>query len=165
MTIKNTIHNPKVFGHMSVMNGKLSFPALGTVNKNIELKLLVDDNRLSIDKFNVTSRGGTLTSSGYTQFNEKNVRAGLHETQISLVAKNFLAVNNRGMLARLNGNIQLKGDLENLKYEGSINIPRSRFNIEGLQKTSEINVSKPLLVKNLPDSTMTLKKREVKKRY
>ena len=148
VNVKNTLANPQLSGFVNVRDGQFRIPKYGVNYKDFQLKISADSSRTRIDKLLLKSGGGSLTAGGYADFEKHNLKGGIKNARINIAAHDFLLADRKDLRVRIAGDVHLKGDLENPRYDGSVTIPSSRFYLSAFQSSgvADGEEAKPLLV-------------------
>lgn len=149
LKLENTLNDPAAGGFVEFYDLSLNLPRWGINYPEAQLKLEVGPEKLSISTFQVKGKSGSLSLSGGMEFDSSIVKGNLKQVDIKLAAKNFLAAQSRDYEIVLNGDAELSGKPENLRYRGDISVPRARFYLPALMKNYDaaaVPEKLPLLV-------------------
>jgi autotransporter translocation and assembly factor TamB len=123
--IFNTLDDMKGQGPVRIKNGELAIPDIGTTYSDIRLLVMLNDNEIIIQQFQMNSGKGDLqTVKGSLSLSKQS----LDEFEATLRARNFMAMNTKRMRAVVNGQIDLSGSIDALQFEGDLTIPEARIN-------------------------------------
>ncbi len=134
LELENTLTDPAAGGFVEFHDLSLNLPRWGINYPEAQFKLVVGPENLSISTFQVKGKSGSLSLSGGVEFDSSIVKGNLKQVDIKLAANDFLAAQSRDYEITLNGNAELSGDLDRLRYRGEISIPRARFYLPAFMK-------------------------------
>jgi len=155
LNIRNSISNPVLNGSFDILNGNFENKAFGAYYKHIELKSMIKNNGITINKFNVsTNKKGYLNLNGFV-----NLKSDLsfipNDFQFNVKSGNFQALKSNRVELNFDTDLKAEGTFENPSFKGYMKINRSRINADYFgtyltQKTDDPNP--PLLIMAMEDT-------------
>ena len=151
LKIENTLNSPQIFGNIQIKNGRLIVPDFG-INYEYEYEMSALKNKIVLEKFNLQSEKGKLSTTGNIQF-EDNIRSGIREFALQLKCNDFYAARNKNLQVLLNTDIKLEGTPAKPEFDGKLKILRAMINIDTFNKKNRArNINKPLLIRAISDT-------------
>ncbi len=150
LKITNTLVAPKPFGHLAITNGKFEYPEFGIEYQDIQFRVDVSDDSLSLTRCDIKTGDGSLKGSGRVKFGSGVVGGDIRSTVVNFTASNFVAADDDDIELVIDGTARLGGDMRSLEYGGNLNVVRSSVWLPKF--TDKMNEQKartalPLLVK------------------
>lgn len=132
------LYDIKMKGRVAIKNGEAKFYGVQTPLDDIDMKLVFVDDKLRVDNFEVKAGGGKIKAEGeitFEKFFPKYYDLKLGLDNLKIYASKYYS-------GSLNGNLALKGPVEDKILSGSVKASDGNLNI------MEIIKSAPALVKN-----------------
>ncbi len=121
---------PELTGRVHLFDAGAFLPAAGIQLQGVELRGRFDERRFDIEQLQLNSGDGQLTGTGQLQLSRW--QPGTY--QLRLQGKNFQLLNLAELQLRLDPDLQIDGDREQLRVRGKLLIPE--LLISGKQKSS-----------------------------
>ncbi|WP_432823009.1 translocation/assembly module TamB domain-containing protein [Trichloromonas sp.] len=120
-TLGGTWAQPDLGGPFSLAGASAYLPAAGVQLKDVGFKGRLAADRILLDAFSMKSGSGRLEGSGEVQLADWLPKA----YQFKLGGKNFQLVNLPELQLKVNPDLQLSGDRQQVKLRGSVTIPEA----------------------------------------
>lgn len=153
VTLDNTLSDIRANGSFSILDAGFSIPEIGTSYRNLNLLLLLEEDRIKLETLQMRSGQGRLTGQGYLSFVNDllptDEQSGIDFTDLSLNLRteNFPLISNQALDLLINSNFRINGSIAEPHLAGNIAIARGRVNIDKLLDYSAFeSVERPLLV-------------------
>ncbi len=160
--VSNTFESPCLSGIVKVTKGTFAVPRYGARYHHIKFTIGADSNSVSLNGFSMRGGEGTLKASGVATLDSGGIQNGMNDIKLKIYADNFLAADGPALNVVLKGEAQLSGDLDTLRYGGSVIVQRSRLNVPALANVAEsaVSPSQPMLIMalNRQDASATQEK-------
>ena len=151
-TFSNTLSHPNIQGFFQLTDGVFKSPYWGIDYQDIDMKISANDDKFSLDKFEIKSSDGTMNSSGEIQFEYGENEDKVIYSNMNLVANNFYLLKHRDFEIMISADIKYQMENNKPTIGGYLNINKSSFYLPTvLERTGNvINISdeiKPALIK------------------
>lgn len=162
--IGNTINEPDIEGNLSLDNGAFRIPEYGIDYTGFTLNSSFNNREISLDRLDIKRDKGYLRASGAARFKDDYTADELENFVLDIKTHKFYIVKNPNYDLQVSSDIHLKGDTQNPKFGGHINILRSSVYLPAVTgkngKTAEEGIGPaPMLVeasKQPVDTTGTM---------
>lgn len=123
VVLQNTLKNLQGGGPIRFANGQFDIPELGTKYRDLNAALRLTGREVSIEDFRVRSGGGNLKiihgSIALSQQQIENFKARLRPD-------GFQVMNNQKLQASAQGEIDLSGSVDAIRFKGGLRVPQAR---------------------------------------
>lgn len=166
LKLTNSINEPNFNGTFDLVSGSFENKAFGAIYKNIQMKSSIENNHITINKFNAaTNKKGKLDIKGFVSLKSK-LSPIPDDFQLEIKSTNFQALNSKRAELNFDSDLLVKGTFEDPYFKGNIKIRRSKFNADYFgnylnQKTDDPNP--PLLIKAMQDTVLYIEDNDVDK--
>ena len=150
------IKEPELKGKIEITDGKIKMPQYGINYPHFMAGISMDNNKIKIDTFLITSRDGRMNINGNMSpptFLSKSTNAPSPLANVQIHFANFRPIDHKNYNMAVSGDALLKGNADSLLFSGDINIPQAEINLPSLLqlvgKTSAPQLPEPLLIKEL----------------
>ena len=141
VSFSGVVSKPRVTGQISMSNGYLRLPQVGTELSDINLRIQANQANQATIVGTISSGGGVITANGSLSINDvKNWTA-----KLSLKGDNIKFVDTHEATAYMTPNLQIDANPEAVVIKGTIDIPTADINLKDLPELS-IDESEDVIV-------------------
>ncbi len=137
LQVTETLARPDINGIFSIQNGSFAVPKYGSNFDNIQLQVELNNNKITLNKFTAKNDRGQLQVNGYIGLSNKFDK--WEESNIVIKANNYPLAKSQNLELTINSNILLKGDFDNLVFDGTIDISRAKIYIPAFLTSGKSN--------------------------
>ena len=122
--INNTVNDLRGSGPLSIAHGEMVIPRLGTRYRNVELKIVLNDKEITIDRLRVGS------GNGYLWFQEGSLplsKQTFGDFSVVLNTRLFKIMDTQKLDASVNGTLELSGSPDALIIKSNFMVPEARM--------------------------------------
>ena len=166
LKLSNTLDDPKLSGHVKLSEGKLKFPEYGLDYPELRMNASFVNRDINLEEIYLKGGDGYLKLTG-DAFLPDTLLAFPDSFQFKLKADKFMAAGRRDIFLLTDMDIDLFGNPRITNFNGTISIPKSRWDLDKLQKSkrNKKDINQPLLVQALQqikngDTTVVTKKKK-----
>lgn len=135
--IEGTVQSPKLQGSLTWRDGSIRIPRVNSVFEKIDARILLGDNKLSIEKFNgVSSEGGGFDVSGSVALADMkpSLNLTLKTNSLRISEKNITDIYGEDVKAAFDGELKLAGDWRSPLISGNVSIADGLIALSGKMK-------------------------------
>jgi len=152
LQISGNWNEAKMAGDLFLQNGAVKVPIAGLDYRDILLKMTATDRAVILDTAYIASSDGRMRLKGNLAYAASFDTLLFKEIGLQAFAENFLAVQNRMMTLRVDGEVGVSGTLQKPLLQGNLSIPKSQFNLQPTANGPETKQPALLANYNRPDS-------------
>jgi autotransporter translocation and assembly factor TamB len=152
--VKNKLSDPLITGEIGIREAAFKNSKYGMDYGNINLETNIENKRLTIDNFDAGTGKGTLNLQGFINLNNID-SIDLTDFEFNFKANDFQALKSNMAELNFNSDIKIKGPSGNSTFDGSINVNRSKINVDyfgALFSEKKDDPDSPLLIEALKDT-------------
>jgi translocation and assembly module TamB len=151
LAISGTPSQPLPKGTFKIGNAFYIDPNYGIDIQNIEAVISLSPQVIVLERFRAERDKGKVTAFGKIDINRDEQKFSLQNLQLDLQVNQFYLSRHKNQEIQLDGNLNLRGNLKNLKFIGDITIPRASIYLPaflnmGIYQSNGSNEGLPLLV-------------------
>ena len=132
--IEGTVQSPKLQGSLTWRDGSIRIPRVNSAFEKIDARILLGDNKLSIEKFNgVSSEGGGFDVSGSIALADMkpSLNLTLKTNSLRISGKNITDIYGEDVKAAIDGELKLAGDWRSPLISGNVSIADGLIALSG----------------------------------
>jgi translocation and assembly module TamB len=126
-TFSNTLAHPEIKGYLQLLDGKLNSPYWGIDYQDIDFKIVANDDRFSLDHFEVKTADGNMTASGEIHLEYGESKDKVIYSNMNLLATNFNLLKHRDFEILIYSDIKYQMENNKPTVGGYVNVNRSSF--------------------------------------
>ena len=125
--IGNTLNLPQSSGSLRLENGGFQMPAYGIDYSDIQAELRAENERISLESFQIRREKGLIKARGHLVFDSSLVSGSIQTSRFEMNAEQFLLAQNRDFEIQLGGTARFSGNISAAEFGGNITVLRSSF--------------------------------------
>jgi translocation and assembly module TamB len=126
-SFSNTLAHPEIRGFLQLIDGKIESPYWGIDYQDIDMRISANDNRFSLDQFEVKSADGNMTASGEIQLEYGEHADKVVYSNMNLLATNFNLLRHRDFEILISSDIKYQMENNKPTIGGYVTVNRSSF--------------------------------------
>jgi translocation and assembly module TamB len=136
--VSNTLDQPHLSGRAGIFDAAMKIDRYGINYRDMQLRLSMDGQQISIDTLSARRETGTLSVTGRVRLSEQSPESGLEATSLSirLAADRFYVSKHNHHEVQVSGQLDLVADADEAEYSGNLTVHRSRFYLPALMGQS-----------------------------
>lgn len=152
--VKNKLSDPLITGEIGIREAAFKNSGYGMDYEHINLETNIENKKIIIDDFNAGTGKGKLNLEGFINLNNMD-SVDLNDFEFKLIAKDFQALKSNKAELNFDSDIKINGSAGNSSFDGSINVNRSKINVDyfgALFSEKKDDPDPPLLIEALKDT-------------
>src|SRR5262249_45668496 len=121
-----TLQQPQVNGNLVLRDGTLQLAATGEPYKNIQARIILAGDRVTLEQLQIESRSGPLQVTGWIEHTGLTLR----RIDVAVNAQNFTAMHTPGVDAMVSTRLIVRGTPQETIATGSITVPQAHIRID-----------------------------------
>src|SRR5262245_7364448 len=124
--ITGTRQQPQIEGDLVLRDGALQLVATGEPYKNIQARIILASDRITVEQLQVESHSGPLQVTGWVEHTGLTLR----RIDVAVSARNFTAMRTPSVDAMVSAQLTVRGTLQETSATGSITVPQAHIQID-----------------------------------
>ncbi|MBL1213321.1 MAG: hypothetical protein HND52_08195 [Ignavibacteriae bacterium] len=155
INFSNSLNNLIVDGFFTVDDAAIESKILGVRYENFNLNFEAEKEKFYLHEFSIESGEGSINVDGFASYQKGLLSGEIDELNVKIIADKFTAAETENYEAKIDGEINFTNQSGEAKFNGKIEILRSRVFLPYFTNTAaekEYDGSEPILIRELEES-------------